>query len=69
MKRLQIRVIGSKRMPVKLQIRRGTRSCDVLAHLKLWDFYVLARASDPTTQFQYTEDLYAKVKTKRSLSL
>jgi hypothetical protein len=59
-------VYKPKLQPYTLQIQEGTRTCDVLAHLKaklnwLSDSWVLASASVPTTVFHSEEDLYAAV--------
>lgn len=68
MKRLQIRVLGSKHPPYKLQLQPGTKASDILAHLKLFsDSWVLAPASDPTTFFHSDEDLYATVEDQAKL--
>jgi hypothetical protein len=72
MKHIRIRIIGSKHPPVQLQIQEGTRSCDVLAHLKAHlklfsDSWVLAPASDSSTYFRSEEDLYDKVEDQDKL--
>ena len=72
MKHIRIRIIGSKHPPVQLQIQEGTRSCDVLAHLKaklnwLSDSWVLASASDPSTYFRSKENLYDKIEDQDKL--
>ena len=66
MKRISLRIIGSKHPPVQLQIQEGTKCRDVLAHLKdhpqlFSDSWILAPASDPTTYFRSEENLFDKV--------
>ncbi len=66
MKRLLIRVENSSHPPFRLQIRPGTRSCDVLVYLKLEE-YVLSPASDPQKHFSLEEDLYHQISNDEKL--
>jgi hypothetical protein len=70
-KRLKIRIIGSKRPPVPVQIRPGTTATQVLASLKLSHNYVLvpavAEVADiPSTifneRFAPEDDVYEKTR-------
>lgn len=61
MKRLIIRVQGSNPKPYKIQIPPGTRTGDILAHLKLHEDAVLALASDPTAPFPHEADVHSRV--------
>jgi len=61
MKRLIIRVEGSKHPPFKIQIRPVTRVSDIRKHLQLNDDYVLALAATPHRPFAEGDDVYALV--------
>ena len=66
MKRLRVLVEGSKR-PLKLQIRPGTTTRDILAHLKLDEDYALHPLSDPQKHVSVEEPLYDHVKNDEKL--
>jgi hypothetical protein len=61
MKRISLRIIGSKYPPFRLQIQPGTRISDLRAHLQLDEKYVLAYAFDPTDPFTEDDDVFSLV--------
>jgi hypothetical protein len=61
MKRLKIRVQGSKRPPFRVKIHPSTTPSDILARLQLDDDYVLTLASTPHRSFAKGDDVYALV--------
>ena len=62
MKRLQIRVLGSKHPPYRRQVRPGTRASDVLKSLNQDEDYELALASAPTNPFPEDADVHSLVR-------
>jgi hypothetical protein len=61
MKRLLIRVDGTKRPVHKIQIRPGTTISDIRNHLKVDKDYVLAPAATPHRPFGEEDDVHALV--------
>jgi hypothetical protein len=61
MKRISLRIIGSKHPPFRLQLQPGTRISDIRAHLQLDEKYVLAYAFDPTDPFTEDDDVHSLV--------
>ena len=61
MKRLLIRVIGSKHPPFRLQLKPGTTISDIRAQLQLDEKYVLAYAFDPTDPFEEDDEVFSLV--------
>jgi len=60
MKRLLVLVSGNKR-PLKLKLRPGTKTSDILDHLKLDEHYVFSPAADPAKPFAGDADVYSIV--------
>ena len=61
MKRILLRIIGSKHPPFRLQLKPGTTISDIRAHLQLDEKYVLAYAFDPTDPFTEDDDVFSLV--------
>jgi hypothetical protein len=60
-KRLVIRVCGSRHPPYRVKIGPGTKTFDVLSHLKLGEDYIISPLSDPQKQFSPEEELYGEI--------
>jgi hypothetical protein len=73
MKQLTIRLYNSKRTPVHIQVRPGTKISDVLAYLELYDYFLIPAAAEASVEDLTREifkdfkhghgavDLYARV--------
>ena len=61
MKRISIRVIGTKHPPHRLKILPGTTISDIRTYLQLNDKCLLAFAFDPTDSYVEDDDIYSLV--------
>jgi hypothetical protein len=70
MKHLFLACVGTGLKPTALTIAPGvTAPRDILRHLRLAEYCVLARGVDPPTFFQDMEDVYARVNNLDRLSV
>jgi len=61
MKRLKIRVSGTKHPPYKVVVHPHTTVSDIRTHLQLDDDYVLALAATPHRPFAEGDDMHTLV--------
>jgi len=61
MKRIAVKISGSEREPVDLQIQPGTTAGEVLRQVGLMNGYFLSRGPNENRFFGTDEEIYSKV--------